>query len=114
VEGRSHLTLARGVALLAAALAALPAYACDVPDEGGNTPWRRAVSKIRYLPETEAWADSRSREGLTVQYVVSLDAPRLLAGRCWWPVEVRAGGKLWKRFLVTPDGSALREDGPGH
>ena len=96
------------------ALWTLPAFACDVPDEGGNTPWRRAVSKVRYLPEIEAWAQAVSREGATVQYVVSLDAPRHVAGRCWWPVEVRAGGKLWKRFLVTPDGSATREDRPGH
>jgi len=96
------------------ALGTLPAFACDVPDEGGNTPWRRAVSKVRYLPEIEAWAQAVSREGATVQYVVSLDAPRHVAGRCWWPVEVRAGGKLWKRFLVTPDGSATREDRPGH
>ena len=97
----------------ACALWALPAAACDVPDEGGNTPWRRAVSKVRYLPEIEAWAESMAREGATVQYVVSLDAPRHVAGRCWWPVEVRAGGKLWKRFLVTPDGSAMREDRQG-
>ena len=90
-----------------------PALACEVPDEGGNTPWRRVVSKVKYLPETEAWAESMSRAGATVQYVVSLDAPRHVAGRCWWPVEVRAGGKLWKRFLVTPDGSAVREDRPG-
>jgi hypothetical protein len=92
----------------------LPVLACDVPDEGGNTPWRRAVSKVRYLPEIEAWAQSAARDGAIVQYVVSLDAPRYTAGRCWWPVEVRAGGKLWKRFLVTPDGSAMREDLPGH
>jgi hypothetical protein len=102
------------VALLAATAAlASPALACDVPDDGGNTPWRRAVSKVRYLPEIEAWAQAVSREGATVQYVVSLDSPRHVAGRCWWPVEVRAGGKLRKRFLVTPDGSAMREDGPG-
>jgi hypothetical protein len=102
------------VALLAATAAlASPALACDVPEDGGNTPWRRAVAKVRYLPETDAWAESMSREGATVQYVVSLDAPRHVAGRCWWPVEVRAGGKLWKRFLVTPDGSAVREDRPG-
>ena len=91
----------------------LPALACDVPDEGGNTPWRRAVSKVRYLPETDAWAETMSRAGATVQYVVSLDSPRYAAGRCWWPVDVRAGGKLWKRFLVTPDGSAVREDRQG-
>ena len=91
---------------------ALPALACDFPDEGANTAWRRAVSKVKYLPETEAMAEMQSRDRNVVQYVVSLDRPRQLAGRCWWPVEVRVEGKLWKRFLVTPDGSAVREDKP--
>ena len=101
----------QGVALLAAAaFAALPALACEIPDEGGNTPWRRAVSKVKYLPETEAWADLMSRERSLVRYVVSLDEPQRLDGRCYWPVEVRADGKLWKRFLVTPDGKAMLED----
>ncbi len=99
--------------LLAAALAAAPACACDVPDEGGNTPWRRAVSKVKYLPEVEAWADAMARERAVVQYIVLLDEPKHAGGRCWWPVEVRVGGKLWKRFLVTPEGSAMREDKPG-
>jgi hypothetical protein len=98
----------QGVALLAA-LAAAPAFACDVPDEGGNTPWRRAVAKVKYLPETEAMAAVQPRERGSVQFVVSLDEPRHLAGRCWWPVDVRVDGRTWKRFLVTPDGSAMRE-----
>jgi hypothetical protein len=99
--------------LAAAALlaAALPAFACDVPDEG-NTPWRRAVAKVRYLPDTEAMVAMQSDRSV-VRYVLSLDEPRRLAGRCWWPVEVRVDGKLWKRFLVTPRGDALREDRPG-
>lgn len=33
-----------------------PALACEYPDEG-NMPLRRAAAKVRYLPETEAWAD---------------------------------------------------------
>ena len=101
------------VALLAAALvplSALPSLACEVPDEGGNTAWRRAVSKVKYLPETEAWSQSMTLERALVRYVVSLDEPKRLNGRCFWPVEVRADGKLWKRFLVTPDGRAIRED----
>lgn len=97
------------VVLLSAALAAAPALACDVPDEGGNTPWRRAVAKVKHLPETEAMAAMQPREQGSVQYVVSLDEPKHLAGRCWWPVDVRVEGRTWKRFLVTPDGSALRE-----
>ena len=88
---------------------AAPALACDVPDEG-NMPWRRAVSKVRYLPETEAMVEMMPRDRSVVRYVLSLDEPRHLAGRCWWPVEVRVDGRLWKRFLVTPQGDALRED----
>lgn len=91
-------------------LAAAPALACEVPDEGAGTPWRRAVAKVRVLPEIETWAQSQARERKVVQYVVLLDEPRRAGGRCYWPVEVRAAGKLWKRFLVTPDGNALRED----
>ena len=98
------------IALVAAALFAAPALACDFPDEGADTAWRRAVSKVKYLPETEAWSQSMTLERTLVRYVVSLDEPKRLNGRCYWPVEVRADGKLWKRFLVTPDGRAMRED----
>ncbi len=94
---------------LAAALAGGSAHACDFTDEGGNTPWRRAVAKVRHLPETEAMAALQSRDRGAVQYVVSLDDPQRVGGRCWWPVEVRVEGRTWKRFLVTPDGGALRE-----
>jgi len=101
----------QGVALLVAALIIpVTAFGCEVPDEHGNTPWRRAVAKVRYLPDIEAMADMMSREHNIVQYVVSLDEPRYLGGRCWWPVEVRVDRRLWKRYLVTPDGSAMRED----
>ena len=92
--------------------AALPAFACDVPDEGGM-PWRRAVAKVRYLPETEAMVQVQALDRSVVRYVLSLDEPRHVAGRCWWPVEVRVDGRLWKRFLVTPQGDALREDRSG-
>ena len=71
------MTLARGLAWLAACVPAL-AVACDVPDEGGNTPWRRAVAKVRYLPDVETWAIERKNESVHVQYVVLLDAPRHL------------------------------------
>jgi len=98
-------------ALAILALASAPALACDMPDEGGNTPWRRAVSKVRYLPETEAMVEMMSRERNVVRYVVALDEPKHVAGRCWWPVEVRVDGKLWKRFLVTPDGAKIIEEG---
>ena len=80
-----------------------PALACDYPDEG-NMPLRRAVSKVRYLPETEAWARHIHSTGAVVQYALHLDRPVTLEGRCYWPLEVRAGDKLWRRFYVTPDG----------
>jgi hypothetical protein len=96
--------------LAAALLAGGSALACDFPDEGGNFAWRRAVSKVRYLPAVEAWAIERTRDGGAVQYVVLLDSPRHARGRCWWPVEVRADGTTWQRYLVTPDGKAVRKD----
>lgn len=82
------------------------ALACDYPDEG-NMPLRRAVSKVKYLPETEAWAAARHAAGAVVQYALLLDRPKQANGRCYWPVEVRAEGKLWRRFYVTPDGKEL-------
>jgi hypothetical protein len=43
--------------------------------------------------------------------VVRLDEPVREAKRgavtCYWPVEVRAEGKLWRRYLVTPDGKSV-------
>jgi len=101
----------QAIALAAALAAAAPAVACEVPDEGGM-PWRRAVSKVKYLPETEAMLQVQPDRSV-MRYVLSLDEPRHLAGRCWWPVEVRVDGRLWKRFLVTPQGDALREDRTG-
>jgi hypothetical protein len=83
--------------------------ACDYPDEG-NMPLRRAVSKVKYLPQTEAWAAARHEAGAVVQYALLLDRPRAVKGRCYWPVEVRAEGKLWRRFYVTPDGKDLLKE----
>jgi hypothetical protein len=82
------------------------AIACNYPDEG-NMPLRRAISKVKYLPETEAWATATHGTGAVVQYALLLDEPKMQEGRCYWPVEVRAEGKLWRRFYVTPDGKGL-------
>lgn len=95
--------------LAAALLAGGSACACEFPDEGGNITWRRVVAKVRYLPAVEAWAIERAKAGGAVQYVVELDSPRRAAGRCWWPVEVRADGQLWRRYLVTPDAELVRQ-----
>ena len=102
---RSALLVLAGAAWFTGA-----ALGCEVPDEGGNTSWRRAVAMVKHLPQTEVWSESVQREKNIVQYVVSLDEPRHIEGRCYWPVEIRAGGKLWRRFLVTPKGDAMRED----
>ena len=86
-----------------------PALACNYPDEG-NLPLRRAVSKVKYLPETEAWASARHAAGEVVQYAVLLDEPHRERGRCYWPVELRAGGALWRRYYVSPDGKQVLEE----
>src|SRR5262245_6079579 len=83
-----------------------PALACDYPDEG-NLPLRRAVSKVKYLPETIAWANAIHESGAVVQYALLLDAPRREGGRCYWPLEVRAGAMLWRRYYVSPDGKRV-------
>ena len=80
-----------------------PALACEYPDQG-NMPLRRAVAQVKYLPETEAWAAAMHEAARVVHYALYLDQPKLLNGRCYWPVEVRAGKSLWRRFYVTPDG----------
>jgi hypothetical protein len=85
---------------------AIPALACDFPDEGGM-PLRRAVTKVQMLSEVDAWALAMRRNRVNVQYLVLLDEPVREAGRCYWPVEVRADGKLWRRFLVSPDGKSI-------
>ena len=94
-------------ALLAAACAA---QACEVPGDG--TSLRRALLQVKYLPETEIW-ELAARRSATVQYVLSLDAPREVEGRCYWPIEARSDGKLWNTFYATPRGDDVRVAGPG-
>lgn len=94
-------------ALLAAACAA---QACEVPGDG--TSLRRALLKVKYLPETEAW-ELAARTTATVHYVLSLDAPRDVEGRCYWPIEVRSGDTLWNTFYATPTGDQLMVAAPG-
>jgi hypothetical protein len=94
-------------ALLSVACAA---QACEVPGDG--TSLRRALLKVKYLPETEAW-ELAARKTATVQYVLSLDAPRDIEGRCYWPIEARSGGRLWHRFYATPRGEHLLVEAPG-
>jgi hypothetical protein len=95
------------VALLAAACAA---QACEVPGDG--TPLRRALLKVKYLAETEAW-ERAAMKTAPVQYVLLLDAPLKHRGRCYWPVEARSGGALWRRFYATAQGEHVLVAEPG-
>jgi hypothetical protein len=96
--------------VFAHALAALPALACEVPDDGGALP-RRLVTRVKHLPQTEAWQKTLP-EGTTAQFVLRLDAPQRIRGRCYWPVEVRAGGELWTRFMVSANGKLAKSTSP--
>jgi hypothetical protein len=90
--------------LAAALLLAAAAQACEVPGDG--TSLRRALLKVKYLPETEAW-ELAARKQAPVQFVLSLDAPLEREGRCYWPIEVRSGGRPWNTFYATPKGEDI-------
>lgn len=87
-----------------------PAQACEVPGDG--TSLRRALLRVKYLPETEVWELAQRRHA-PVQYVLSLDAPLEREGRCYWPVEARSDGKPWNTFYVTPRGEEILVAAPG-
>ena len=89
------------------ALLAVPALACDYPDEG-NMPLRRAVTRVQMLPDTDRWQKERIKDGEAVLYRLFLDRPVYLDKECYWTVEAVAGGKVWQRFYVTPDGKSVR------
>lgn len=89
-----------------AAPAAL-ASPCAYPDEGG-LPLRRAVTQVRLHPDIEGWARDMRDKGEAVQYALLLDEPLWADGRCYWPVDVKLGEKVWRRFHVSPEGK-LRE-----
>ncbi|MBI2752508.1 MAG: hypothetical protein HYX46_03190 [Betaproteobacteria bacterium] len=93
---------------LAAMLLAATAVACEIPTDEGSMPLRRAVTRVKYLPETEAWQKTLPA-GAIAQFVLLVDSPQKIGGRCYWPVEVRASGALWKRFLVAADGHRVME-----
>ena len=94
-------------AALALALVAGLAQAagCPVTDDTGS-PLRRAVNKVKYLAETEAWEREAARTA-TVQYVLLVNSPQRVGKHCYWPVEARAGGELWNRFYVTARGERV-------
>ena len=103
------------IAAISLALA-LPTFAaaCEVPRDEGNLPLRRAVTRVKYLPETESWQRALPA-GAIAQFVLLVDSPRRVRGRCYWPVEVRASGDLWRSFLVSTNGRrVLRDYAVGH
>lgn len=104
--GVTFPSMVRKVIVCTLAVLAAPALACEMPDEG-NMPLRRAVTRVQMLSNVDAWAEAMRRNRVSVQYLVRLDAPVLDKGRCYWPVEVRGDGKLWRRFLVSPDGKSI-------
>ena len=87
---------------------AAPALACDVPDDG-SAPLRGVITRVKHLPETEAWQKALP-DGTIAQFVLFVDSPRRIRGTCYWPVEVRARGELWKRFFVSADGKRVVKD----
>ena len=104
----TNLAYRFGVAALLCCAAG--AQACEYPDLG-NLPLRRAVTKVKFLPETEAWAAGQHEAGKVVQYALQLEQTLRHAGRCYWTVDAIAEGKVWRRFYVTPDGRrVLGED----
>jgi hypothetical protein len=102
----------QGIAALGVALglAAGAAQACEVPGEG--TSLRRALLRVKYLPETELW-ELQARKTSTVQYVLLLSEPIRRAGRCYWPIEARTSSALWRRFYATPRGEHVLVEIPG-
>lgn len=100
----------QGSALILA-VAAMPAAACSVPPDLAS-PLRGAVAAVKHLPRTEAW-ERALPAGTAAQYILHLDQPRRIDGRCYWTLDLRAGTTLWKRFLVTPGGGRAMEDRTG-
>jgi len=100
----------KGIVALALGLATGLAHACDVPGDG--TSLRRALLRVKYLPETEAW-ELQARKTGTVHYVLSLGDPIVREGRCLWPIEARQGDRLWRRFYATPRGDQVFVEDPG-
>jgi hypothetical protein len=99
-----------GIAALALALAAGAPEACEVPGDG--TSLRRALLRVKYLPETELW-ELQARKTATVQYVLTLSDPIRHEGRCYWPIEARSADRLWNLFYASPRGERLLVAVPG-
>lgn len=97
--------------MLAAAAGLVQGAGCAVTDDTGS-PLRRAVNKVKYLAETEAW-ERAAMKTATVQYVLLVNDAIRRGHACYWPVEARAGGELWRRFYVTARGERVLVELPG-
>ena len=64
--------LSMRIFLVAALALPLAAFACDYPDEGAM-PLHRAITKVKLLPETEAWSAELLKHKIIVQYALLLD-----------------------------------------
>jgi hypothetical protein len=91
---------------------AATALACEYPDEG-NMPLRRALTRVQMLPEIEHWERGQREAGELVRYELSLEETITKGRQCYWTVRVVSGGKVWRRFFVTPDGKSLLSE-TGH
>lgn len=75
------------------------AMACELPDEG-SAQYRRLVTRVKYLPDIVEHAERLAWAKKPIQYILDLEAPQRVDGRCHWPVEVRAEDQVWRRYLV--------------
>ena len=98
--------LPRAFVVIVGLALAMPGLACDYPDEG-TMPLHRALTRVKLLPDTEAWHRQMIEQGRSVQYRLHLEDTRTVRGKCHWTVEAVAGGKLWRRFYVSPDGQSV-------
>ena len=103
------LTAMRRIGIAALFWCAIAAQACEYPDLG-NLPLHRAVTKVKLLPETEAWSTYIHKTGVVVQYALLLEQTLEQSGRCYWTVEAIVEGKVWRRFYVTPDGTRVLDE----
>ena len=103
--------MSKSIAFIFCIAAASAAWACEYPDEG-NMPLRRAVARVRYLPQIEAWSKARHDAGELVQYQLVLEPGIVLKGKCYWTLDVRGGAALWRSFYVTPDGKRVLAAAP--
>ena len=93
----------------AALLVSSGAFACDYPDEG-TMPLHRALTKVKLLPETEAWQAEKRKANEPVQFRLLLSKEAWFNRKCYWTVEAVAKDELWRRFYVSPDGKSVLID----